>query len=244
MRAIIIDDESHCVAYLEAVLARYCPEVELLASFTDPRLALADLVKTPIDLLFLDIEMPGMNGFDLLAHFAPAPDFSVVFTTAYDQYAIRAFKFGAIDYLLKPIQRQELTETISRIRQQQSRLLPAQLEFARQLPANPGQLALSTAEGLHIVEISEILYCESDGCYTRFHLQNQGSVLLSKPIKEATELLESNGFLRIHHSYLVNVKAIRKYLRGDGGELVMSNGANIPVSRSKKHLVAELFWKL
>lgn len=246
MKAILIDDELNCVEYLEALVQKYCPELEILATFTDSKKALSQISLLKPDIVFLDIEMPHLNGFDLLAAFLPQPDFAVVFTTAYDKYAIRAFKFGAIDYLLKPIQRQELVETVERISLNKNRMNPIQFQFAQQAhsQAIPEKIALSTAEGLHIVAIWDIVYCQSDGCYTRFFLKDNTTILLSKPIKEATDLLESAGFLRVHHSFLVNMKEVKKYIRGEGGELLLSNNDTIPVSRTKKNTVLEAFTKI
>lgn len=246
MKAVIIDDEQNCIAYLAVLLQKYCPDIEILATFTDPLRALHALPTLQPDIVFLDIEMPQLNGFDLLGYFQPQPSFVVVFTTAYDKYAIQAFKFGAIDYLLKPIQRQELSATLERISVTRALLTPAQLQFAQQAhaPNIPDKIALSTAEGLHIVPLLDIIYCESDGCYTKFYLKNTSPILLSKPIKDATELLENAGFLRVHHSFLVNMKEVKKYIRGEGGELVMSNDAAVPVSRTKKNAVLAAFTKL
>lgn len=246
MKAILIDDERNCLEYLQALLHKYCSEVEILATFTDSKQALREIPILQPDIVFLDIEMPQLNGFDLLANFQPQPDFAVVFTTAYNQYAIRAFRFGAVDYLLKPIKRQELAETIQRISQTKTRISATQLHFTQQAQSQaiPEKIALSTAEGLHIVALIDIIYCQSDGCYTRFFLKNSPSILLSKPIKEATELLESAGFLRVHHSFLVNMKEVKKYIRGEGGELIVSNDDNIPVSRTKKNAVLAAFMKI
>lgn len=246
MKAIIIDDEQNCVSYLLALLQQYCPQITQIETFTQPEMAQKRLLESPIDIVFLDIEMPNMNGFDVLAAFMPNVPFSVVFTTAYDRYAIRAFKFGAIDYLLKPINRHELIETVERIRTKPNTISVQNWELLNTISPNilPEKIALSTATGLHIVKTSDIIYCKSDTCYTYFYLKNMPPILISKPIKEATDMLEGTQFMRIHHSYLVNIKEILQYIRGEGGEVRMSNEDILPVSRTKKQALLEFFVKL
>lgn len=245
MKAIIIDDEPNCVSYLQALLQQYCPQITEIEGFTEPQKAQSALKKAQPDILFLDIEMPLMNGFDLLAAFLPNVPFSVVFTTAYDKYAIRAFKFGAIDYLLKPINRHELVETVARIAEKPQFISPKNWDLLQHTPTHvlPEKIALSTATGLHIVKVNDIIYCKSDTCYTYFHLKNQTPILVSKPIKEATDMLEGEQFMRVHHSYLVNLNEVLQYIRGEGGELKMTNGDMLPVSRSKKQTLMESFMK-
>lgn len=237
MKAILVDDELYCTELLSALLAKNCPEVEVVAEFNDPQKAAAFIRDNPPDILFLDIEMPRLNGFDLLERVRPV-SFQVVFTTAYNQYALRAIKISALDYLLKPIDIEELKAAVEKAQQQQQSPQWGQFELMERTrsagEAPPKTIALSTLEGLHFVEVADILYCRSEGSYTNLLFMDGESMLLSKPIKDVGELLIPAGFLRVHNSYLINLSHIKKYIRGEGGEIIMKNGDTVPVSRSKK----------
>jgi len=247
MKAIIVDDELYCTEVLSALLKKHCPEVDILAEFTDPQRAVPAILENTPDLLFLDIEMPRLNGFDLLERCKPI-NFQVIFTTAYNQYALRAIKISALDYLLKPIDAEELIEAVQKAQQHFQQPTWKQFEIMEQTrrsgEATPKQIALSTLEGLIFVEVEEILYCKSEGSYTNLFFANGETILLSKSIKEAGELLTACGFLRVHHSYLINLNHIKKYIRGEGGEVIMKNGHSVPVSRSKKAIFLERIAKL
>ncbi|MCB0571188.1 MAG: response regulator transcription factor [Phaeodactylibacter sp.] len=246
MKAIIVDDELYCTELLSALLAKHCPEVEVLAEYNDPQMAAEAIIREPPDLLFLDIEMPRLNGFDLLERVRPIT-FQVVFTTAYNQYALRAIKISALDYLLKPIDAEELAEAVIKARARLHAPDWNQFELMERSRQGDGPLqtiALSTLEGLHFVEVAEIIYCQSEGSYTQLHFLDGESMLISKPIKDVTELLAPAGFLRVHNSYLINLSHIRKYIRGEGGEIVMKNGHHVPVARSKKAEFLERIAKL
>lgn len=247
MRAIIVDDELYCTEVLSALLRKHCPQVEILAEFTDPQKAVPYILEQNPDLLFLDIEMPRLNGFDLLERCKPI-QFQVIFTTAYNQYALRAIKLSALDYLLKPIDTEELIEAIQKAQQHLQRPEWEQIELmetTRQAGESvPKQIALSTLEGLIFVEVAEILYCKSEGSYTTLYFTNGETMLLSKSIKEVGDLLTVCGFLRVHNSYLINLNHIKKYIRGEGGEVIMKNGHSVPVSRSKKAVFLERIAKL
>ncbi len=246
MRAIIVDDELYCTELLSALLAKHCPEVEVLAEYNDPQKAVEAILREPPDLLFLDIEMPRLNGFDLLERVKPI-QFQVIFTTAYNQYALRAIKISALDYLLKPIDTEELAEAVRKARERMQAPDWNQFELmerTRTAGEPPRTIALSTLEGLHFVEVAEIIYCQSEGSYTQLHFLDGEAMLISKPIKDVTELLSPAGFLRVHNSYLINLSHIRKYIRGEGGEIVMKNGRHVPVARSKKAEFLERISKL
>lgn len=247
MKAIIVDDELYCTEVLSALLKKHCPQVEILAEFTDPQRAVPYILEQAPDLLFLDIEMPRLNGFDLLERCKPI-QFQVIFTTAYNQYALRAIKISALDYLLKPIDTQELIQAVEKAQEHFQKPEWAQFELMEktrnQGESAPKQIALSTLEGLIFVEVADILYCKSEGSYTKLFFADGEIMLLSKSIKEAGELLTICGFLRVHHSYLINLNYIKKYIRGEGGEVIMKNGHTIPVSRSKKAIFLERIAKL
>jgi two-component system LytT family response regulator len=221
-------------------LERNCPEVEILAVCGSGADALKEISIQKPQLVFLDIEMPHMNGFELLEKL-PLINFELIFTTSYDQYAIKAIRFSALDYLLKPIDRLDLLKAIQKVVQRQQPLLPQQLEILLQRlhqPVTPIQkIALPTMEGLQMIQVESIIYCSSDSNYTNLLLKNKQKLIASRTLKEVEEMLEPYNFIRVHHSFLVNHNEIVKYVKGEGGYLVMSNGASIDVSRSRKEML-------
>ncbi len=235
IKAIIVDDEPYCCEALGILLERYCPQVDVTGSYHSAAEALAAIREQPPQLLFLDIEMPRMNGFELLEKIKDVP-LQLIFTTSYDQYAIKAIRFSALDYLLKPIDREELQRSVEKV--QQRLLFPQQIDMLFQKLQNPSHLfnkiAIPTMEGLQMVAVDHIMYCTSDSNYTILSLKNQQKVVASRTLKEIEELLEDHSFLRVHHSNLINLNEICKYVKGEGGYLVMSDGASINVSRSRK----------
>ncbi len=236
MRAIIIDDEKHCREGLAILLEKYCPQVELLADFGDTNSALKFIDGQKPELIFLDIEMPGMNGFELLEA-CPERNFEVVFTTAYNEYAIKAIRHSALDYLLKPVNKNELMEAVERVKAGKASETSSRVDKLLDLLSNKkglGKIALPTMEGLIVINVSEILYCESESAYTRFFMTDKRCITVSKVLKDAEALLEDKGFCRVHHSYVINLAYVQRYIRGDGGEVIMSGGKNIPVSRTKR----------
>ncbi len=241
----LIDDERNCTDLLRVMLEKYCTDIHVTGIFNDPEEALLKIMSDKPQLVFLDIEMPRLNGFDLLQQCHPL-DFKVVFTTAYDQYAVRAFKFNALDYLLKPIDKQELIQSVEKATRA-SAPAPERLEAARQLRETPmpERIALPVGQELVFVEVAEILYCESDGSYVSVFLQQQNKpILLSKSLREFEELLNNPAFFRAHNSYLVNLKQVQKIVRTDGGEIVMRNGKSLPVARAKKAELLGMIAKL
>lgn len=247
MKVVILDDELYCVEVLQLMIEKYCPQWEIVRLFTKPEEALVYLKQSPPDILFLDIEMPGLNGFELLSELRPAP-FNVVFTTAYDRYAIKAFKFSAIDYLLKPILKQDLLDLMERLKHT-APLSSAQYDMllepnADNAPIIPERIALSTAEGLQIVAVADIIHCESEGSYTHIHLNSKNKIMLSKSLGEASEVLDAPFFMRVHHSHLINLNYVERYIRGEGGEIVLRNGTRVPLARSKKQDFLNIFSKI
>ena len=245
IKSIILDDEQHCVDTLEWQLKKYLPEVEIAGIFTSPLGALEYINTHKIDLLFLDIEMPGMNGFELLKKLKNI-NLDVVFTTAYDEFAVKAFKASAIDYLLKPINKSDLISAVKKVSdKQQSTILPEQMEIFFDAINNKSPLkeriAVSTQEGLLFIKVSEIMYCVSDSNYTYIYLDTNKKVLVSKTLKEIEAMLTDEGFLRIHNSNLINLQKIEKYIRGDGGYVIMDDNKSLNVSRSKKEEFLAIF---
>jgi two-component system LytT family response regulator len=244
LKAIIVDDEPLCVETLAMQLAQYCPKVQIVAKFTDAGQALAHLQHNPPDLLFLDIEMPKINGFDLLNQLRPAA-FPVIFTTAYDQFAIRAFKYMAMDYLLKPIDEADLLLAVQKVQdltapsrhaQQIAQLLEG---YQLGLPRLQ-RIALPTTDGLEFVELADIVRCEANSNYTIIVLAGRAPMFISRPLKDMEEMLASETrFLRVHHSHLINVDRLKKYVRTDGGLVVMDDGTEVPIARSRKEAVLQ-----
>jgi two-component system, LytTR family, response regulator len=245
MKTIIIDDEPHCANLLAHLLRRHCPTTELVAQFTDPLQAIDYLQSEPaFDLLFLDVEMPKINAFDLLNLFYPFT-FKVIFTTAYDRYALRAIKFKAFDYLLKPIDIEELKNTVFRAEQSNMAALPHALPVAHSTAAPaPTRIGLNTMEGIDYVEITQIVCCHADNSYTEVFTKDGKKTVISRNLKEMEDMLTGAGFFRIHHSHLVNMQHVRRYIRGIGGEVLMSNGQILPVARSKKDLFLTLIERM
>lgn len=249
LNAVIIDDERHCGSTLHMLLARHPQRITVDAVFQDPAKGLAHLRTHPCDVLFLDIEMPGMNGFQLLEQWGPTAT-HVIFTTAYDRFAVKAFKVNAIDYLLKPVQEDELMAALERVEAQRDRttdaVVPLLEDRIRKLmveltaPERDRQrIAFSTVHGLDLVDTSEIVCCQSESNYTRVHLTGERRILVSKTLREVEDQLPRDRFLRVHHSFVANLDHVQKYLRGDGGTLVMNNGMEVKVSRNKKDLLLE-----
>jgi two-component system, LytTR family, response regulator len=247
MTTIIVDDEKHCREVLEHLLGKHCSDIKIIASCAGGEEALAVLVKQQPDILFLDIEMPGMNGFELLERF-PHPEFEIVFTTAYNEYAIKAIKHSALDYLLKPVDKNELLQTIERAKDQKilksSQRIDTLLELLNLKKKNK-RFAVPTLEGLIMVDPETILYCESDSAYCKiFFIGVNKPMVISKTLKEVEEVLAGSEFCRIHHSYLINVRCVQRYIRGEGGEVIMNNGEHLPVSRSRKQDFLNLLEKI
>jgi two-component system, LytTR family, response regulator len=237
LRSIIVDDELKSRESLKILIEDFCSDVtvEALCQNIDEAMAAIDKVKP--DVVFLDIQLRGETGFDLLSKYKDF-DFEVIFTTAYSEYAIKAFKFSAIDYLLKPIDIQELTNALEKVKKERNNNITNRLqELVKNLRVNSSdgyKLALPTGDGLIFVKVSEILYCEASSNYTEITLADNKKYLVSRTLKEYEDILTDQNFYRIHHSYLINLDGIKKYVRGDGGYVVMTNDQALDVSKRKK----------
>jgi len=245
IKAILIDDEVNCLNSLNKLISDYCPEVQVDDRCRSGKKALESIEKLKPELVFLDIEMPVMNGFELLEHFKQIP-FSVIFTTGYDQYAIKAIRFSALDYLLKPIDPKELVAAVHKVQVQknppfaeQFRLLMDQIQHRETVLT---KIAVPTSEGFELILADQIIRCEADSNYTHLFLKNKTRIIACRTLKEMEEQLHDfNYFLRIHHSYIVNLNEVTKYIRGDGGYLVMADGSTVNVSHSRKDALLKLF---
>ncbi|GAB4042738.1 LytR/AlgR family response regulator transcription factor [Spirosoma litoris] len=244
MKAILIDDEKPNLDNLQALLQAYCPQVTVCATALNAEEGKSLLYRYQPDLVFLDIQMPGQSGFDLLRSLHTY-DFEVIIVTAYDQYAIQAMRFAAVDYLLKPVDIGELQSAVTKaIKQRRLKVQNQQLEnLVHLLKAQPSseeqRIALATTKETRFVKVGEIIRCESSNNYTTFFLSDQEALLVCKPIYEYEELLRPHGFLRCHQSHLVNKKWIKSWKKEFGDFLLLTDGAEIPVSRGKKEAIKQ-----
>jgi len=245
IKTIIIDDEVHCLDTLSILLEDYCKEVHVLEKCLSAIDGMTAIKKLQPDLVFLDIEMPVMNGFDLLMQFDSIP-FSVIFTTSYNQYAIKAIRFSALDYLLKPIDPKELVAAISKIQVQEHKPGIKQFEmmvdYMQQKKSGLQNIAVPTLEGFEMIPAVELVRCEAENNYTHLYLKSGKKITACRTLKEMEEHLKDfSFFIRVHHSYMVNLNEIAKYIRGEGGYLVMNDGTTINVSRSRKEALMLVF---
>lgn len=236
LTAIIIDDELKGRVALRQKLQDYCPEVNLTGEAADGIEGLKLIEKHQPQIVFLDIEMPRMNGFEML-HQVKNNNFHLIFTTAYDQYAIKAFKYAAFDYLLKPVDIEELRGAIQRAHRDQKEQTGQKLEILEQHisvrhPFN--KIAIPTLEGLLFFDVSNIIHLEAQSNYTAIYFHQHPKLIASKTLKEFEEILPDDLFFRPHHSHLINLNYIKRYIKGDGGQIEMQNGNYVDVARRKK----------
>lgn len=244
VKAILIDDERFCLETLEWELEQNCPEVEIAAICEGGEDGLKAIEKHRPDVVFLDIEMPYMNAFQMLEK-VDEIDFDVIFTTAYDRFAIKAIKLSALDYLLKPIGGDELKEAVKKVKQREKKgiSMPDFQSLIKSLHEERKEVrrvALPTLEGLELVRVDKILYAEADSNYTHFHLHQGSKIIISRTLKQVEEMLTQHSeFLRIHQSYLVNLNYIERYRKGSGGSVTLSNNAVLSVARNRKESLLE-----
>lgn len=247
IRAILVDDEISCTDILHWQLETYCPEVKVQAICNSAADALAKIAEGDPDLVFMDIEMPGMNAFELLSRLKPVT-FPVIFVTAYNQFALQAFKENAVDYLLKPIEKFDLIAAVDKARQRIGHVDTEKMDkllkmFGDQM-SNTRKIALPTNEGVSFVNVDQIVRCESDSNYTYIFLQSGEKIVITKTLKQIEESLADYPFYRVHQSHLVNLNHIVKFAKDSGGYLVMSDKSNITVARQRKEGLMELFSRL
>lgn len=234
--AVIIDDESRGRTALREKIREYCPEVELTGEAASGDEGIRLITDLRPGIVFLDIEMPRMDGFEML-HRLPSRNFHLVFTTAYDQYAIKAIKYAAFDYLLKPIDIPELQAAVARARAQSVHQTDSKLAALEQnlaLSQGMKKIAIPTLEGLLFFNLGDIVNLEAQSNYTSIHFINHPHLVASKTLKSIEELLPAEMFFRPHHSHIINLKYVKRYIRGDGGQIEMENGHYVDVSRRKK----------
>ena len=247
MQAIIVDDELLSRKTLSKMLERYCPEVEVIAFCENGKSALHLLQDQQPDILFLDIEMPEMDGFELIEQLQDI-NFEIIFTTAYDEFALKAFQVSAMDYLLKPIDSEQLIKAVQKVRERQTQLTSkVQVDLLlTSLQSEKGlfpKLAIPSIEGLEFVDVKDIIRCEANKNYTFIYTTDGNKFLFSKTLKDIEILLPPQIFFRVHQSHLINLNLVKKYIRGSGGEIVMNDGTHVQVSRAKKPLLMERIFK-
>lgn len=238
LKAILVDDEDSSLSSLREKLLRHCPEVSIIAACDSAQAAIGRIDELEPDIVFLDIEMPVMNGFLMLQQLS-FKDFELIFTTAYDHYAIKAIRFSALDYLMKPIEIEELKMAVSRAADKKTQKKPAQqlellLEHVLPKKAVTQRIAIPTSEGLQFLRLNEIIYLEANVNYTFFYVANGQKYIVSRTLKDFEEMLPVDTFVRIHNSYIINKDFAEKYIRGDGGQVVLTNGAILDVAKRKK----------
>ncbi len=234
MRAIVVDDEAKSRNTLMASLKKYTPEVEVVADAASVVEALKKIKEFQPDILFLDVQLPDGSGFDIL-ELLPNLSFKIIFVSAYDKYAIDAFKFSAIDYLLKPVEPELLIKAVEKSsKENKLESLEGKLNVLLGNRKQIEKIALPSTNGLELVKVEEIIYCQADSNYTIFHLQNKQQIMVSRSLKEYDEILSPLGFYRIHQSYLIKLSFVKKYIKGEGGSVILENGKELDVSRRRK----------
>jgi two-component system LytT family response regulator len=241
MQAILVDDEPDGIRTLQKMLELHCRQVQIIATCSNAVAAKQKIVQLSPDVVFLDIQMPGKSGLDLLTELSEK-HFEIIFVTAHNEYMLQALQYSAADYLLKPVDEDRLVESVQRV---EKRLAAGkEEERTKALVHNLGKaghpaemrLCLPTMKGFMVLKLEEIIYCEAERSYTIFHLVDNKTVTVSKPLLEYDQVLQDTSFLRIHKSFLINLNHVTEYQRGEGGLVIMSNNHEIEVSRRKKDI--------
>jgi two-component system LytT family response regulator len=245
--ALLIDDDSNLRNGMKSLLARYAPEISIIGEADSVETGVKIVLQNQPQVVFLDIHLGDGSGFDLLEEVNQRGKLNsqIVFITAHEQYAIKAFRFSALDFLLKPVDPEELQKVIEKLKQVIDKNdsvahIDLLLENIRKKVDNFKRIALSNSDGIHLFEVSDIIRCESEDNYTKFYIKNSKPILISKTLKEYEELLTEHGFERIHQSHLINLAYLKSYIKKDGGYVVMADNAHLPISQRKKERLNEL----
>lgn len=236
LKAVLIDDDQSNLSALTEKLVKHCPQVEIIAKCDNGPDGIKVIDNLKPDIVFLDIEMPVMNGFVMLQHLT-YKNFELIFVTAYDHYAIQAIRYSALDYLVKPIEIDELKTAVAKAEANminRSSHLQLDLLLEQLHKKQPQRITIPTTDGLRFINISDIIYLEASNNYTNIYVSGNQKFLVSRTLKDFEELLPSEIFLRIHHASIINKNHVEKYIRGDGGQVVMRNGNVLDVSKRKK----------
>ncbi|WP_400078129.1 LytR/AlgR family response regulator transcription factor [Winogradskyella sp. R77965] len=246
IRAIIIDDEQDARDGLNLLVEKFCPGVTIIATCESPEIGIEKILELQPNLVFLDIQMPQLSGFDLLEKIETIY-FEVIFVTAFDKYAIKAIKFSALDYLLKPVEVDQLVSAVQRVKEKQhskSSNFKSLLNNVKQNAQKLERLAIPSDNEIILQKVSDIIYCEADSNYTVLHLADDKKITVSKTLKEFENILPEIDFCRIHHSTLVNLNHVVKYVKGEGGYVLVTGRRHLDVSRRKKDTFIQALNKL
>lgn len=239
LTTVIIDDEIRSINVLAGMLQKYCPGIHVAATTHESEKAVDLIKEIQPQLLFLDIRMPGLNGFDILDHFTDLA-FKVIFTTAYDNHAIQAIKYKAFDYLLKPISIKELKDSISRLEDMQQLDTESVIAKNMNLSAKQGKMPIPSRNGYEFISTKDIVWIQASESYTIFHLQNKPRIIASNNLKKYETLLDNTIFYRIHHSHIINIEHLKKYVRNKIPYVVMSDGKELEVSQRRKTVLSKI----
>ncbi|MDX9906770.1 MAG: LytTR family DNA-binding domain-containing protein [Bacteroidales bacterium] len=239
LKVVIVDDEPDAVKFIQGIIEEYCPNLLVAGVAHSARDGVAVIQQNQPDLVFLDVQMPHGSGFDLLSGF-PGKTFDVIFITAFNHYAIQAIKFSAVDYILKPVNINELIEAVKKVEEKRASREYRNLDFTHLLEnlsvPFPSKLAIPTSDGIEYLNTSELVRIEADRSYSWFYLTEKRKYLVSRNLKEYQELLQDLNFFRPHNSHLINMNFVKKFIRHEGGYIEMTDGSNVPISRGKKDL--------
>ena len=248
IRTIVIDDEKRVAEAIAKIIENYCSGFSVIGIAHTVKAGVELIDKHKPDMITLDINLPDGSGFDLLRKVEDI-DFKLIFITAYEEHALKAIKFSAIDYILKPIDEIELSDAFRKVKaihkkENNKVILDAFLSGLVDKPKEHKKIVLKTAEDIHLIKVNDIIRCESEGSYTSFYLNDGKKLLVSKNLKEYEDLLSDYGFFRAHHSHLININYIDRFHKADGGIIYMSDQSEIPVSVRKKDSLLRLFKEL
>ncbi len=238
IRTVIIDDEPDGRETIRLALEQYCPDITIGGIYATPEDGLDGIRKVKPDLVFLDVQMPHLSGFDVLQQL-PSVDFDVIFVSAYDQYAIKAIRFSALDYLLKPIDVDDLMRAVHKVKQRletkrSSFQVESVLHNIRRNEHRMERIAVPSLSGIDFFEVDDIVCCQAAGSYATIHLKGGRQHTVSRNLKDFENLLGESGFCRVHHSYLINIRHVTRYVKGDGGYVLLTGGHHVDISRRKK----------
>ncbi len=239
IKAILVDDEENSISSLKEKLLAHCPQVSIIALCDNAAKGIEAIDSLQPDIVFLDIEMPVMNGFIMLQQLT-YKNFELIFTTAYDHYAIKAIRYSALDYLVKPIEIEELKAAVNKAEEKRNRSYPnPQIELLMEQLINKknafSRIAIPTTEGLQFIKVEDIIYLEASVNYTHIFTGEKKKYIVSRTLKDFEDMLSPETFLRIHNSYIINKNFVEKYIRGEGGQVVLSTGVTLDVAKRKKH---------
>ncbi|MFC2101986.1 LytR/AlgR family response regulator transcription factor [Bacteroidota bacterium] len=246
IKALLIADDPDLAGQVTHTISGYCPNVEVMEILKSLRSGVAAINKHAPDLILLDIALPDGSGFDLIRHF-DKPDFRVIFFSRHMEYAIQAIKFNAVDFIVKPVDEKEVALAIDKAAEMillQEKFRTKSLEDNLEALTKSNNLVLKTSDQIHVLNTADIIRMEADGSYCTFYVSDGRKVLISKPLVEYEEMLADQGFYRIHKSHVVNIKHLKYLDKADGGYVVMSDKARVPVASRKRDMILELFEKL